>query len=67
MVVHGVAALTSAALGFGSPARAEEPGSPEKSIEQRFEELDQEITYLETEKRIGTRSSRSREKSQRPS
>ena len=36
----GVTALTSAAIGVGSLARAEEAGSPEKSIEQRFEELD---------------------------
>jgi phosphate-selective porin OprO/OprP len=42
----GVAVLTSAALGFGSLARAEEAGSPKKSIEQRFEELDQEIRIL---------------------
>ena len=34
----GVLLLTSAALGFSSPAQAEEPGSPEKSLEQRFEE-----------------------------
>ena len=41
-----VATVTSTAIGFGSLARAEEPGSPEKSIEQRFEELDQEIRIL---------------------
>ena len=41
----GVAAMISATLGFGSPARAEEAGPPDKSIEQRFEELDQEIRF----------------------
>ena len=42
----GVAAMTRVALGFWSPAQAEKTGSPEKSIEQRFEELDQEIRIL---------------------
>jgi phosphate-selective porin OprO/OprP len=49
----GVAVLTSAALGFGSPAQAEEAGSPEKSIEQRFEELDQEIRILKRKHELG--------------
>jgi phosphate-selective porin OprO/OprP len=48
----GVTALTSAALGFGGPARAEEAGSPEKSIEQRFEELDQEIRILKRQREL---------------
>jgi phosphate-selective porin OprO and OprP len=48
----GVAVLTSAVLGFGSPARAEEAGSPEKSIEQRFEELDQEIRILKRQREL---------------
>lgn len=42
----GVAAMTRVALEFWSPAQAEKTGSPEKSIEQRFEELDQEIRIL---------------------
>src|SRR4249920_3403502 len=48
----GVAAMISAILGFGSPARAEEAGSPEKSIEQRFEELDQEIRILKRQREL---------------
>jgi len=48
-----VAAVTSAALGFSPLARAEEPGSPEKSIEQRFEELDQEIRILKRKNELG--------------
>ena len=48
----GVTVLTSAALGFGSLARAEEAGSPERSIEQRFEELDQEIRILKRQREL---------------
>jgi len=48
----GVALLTSAALGFGSLVRAEEAGSPEKSIEQRFEQLDQEIRILKRQREL---------------
>jgi phosphate-selective porin OprO/OprP len=48
----GVTVLTSAALGFGSLARAEEARSPEKSIEQRFEELDQEIRILKRQREL---------------
>ena len=43
----GVAVLTSIVLGFGVAGdEQEEAGPPEKSIEQRFEELDQEIRIL---------------------
>ena len=42
----GIAVMTSIVFGFGSPARAEETKPPEKSTEQRFEELDQEIRIL---------------------
>lgn len=48
----GVTILTSAALGFGSLARAEETGSPEKSIDQRFEELDQEMRILKRQREL---------------
>jgi phosphate-selective porin OprO and OprP len=59
----GVATVTSAALGFGSPARAEEPGSPEKSIEQRFEELDQEIRILKRKNELGQEAAETAKKS----
>ena len=59
----GVLLLTSAALGFGSPAQAEEPGSPEKSIEQRFEELDQEIRILKRKNELGQEAAETAKKS----
>jgi phosphate-selective porin OprO/OprP len=59
----GVAALTSAALGFGSLARAEEAGSPEKSIEQRFEELDQEIRILKRQRELEQEAAETAKKS----
>ena len=58
-----VAAVTIAALGFGSPARAEEAGSPEKSIEQRFEELDQEIKILKRKNELGQEAAETAKKS----
>lgn len=42
----GVVVLGSAVLGIGSLMAAEDAAIPEKSIEQRFEELDQEIRIL---------------------
>ncbi|MDN5943400.1 MAG: OprO/OprP family phosphate-selective porin [Nitrospira sp.] len=48
----GVAAVTSAAIGFGSLARAEETKLPEKAIEQRFEELDQEVQILKRNREL---------------
>jgi phosphate-selective porin OprO and OprP len=48
----GVAALTGAALGFVSPARAEEAGSSQRSTEQRLEELDQEIRILKRQREL---------------
>jgi phosphate-selective porin OprO/OprP len=42
----GIAAVLSVAFGLESPARSEETKPPEKSFEQRFEELDQEIRIL---------------------
>ena len=59
----GVLLLTSAALGFSSPAQAEEPGSPEKSIEQRFEELDQEIRILKRKNELGQEAAETAKKS----
>ena len=56
-------AVTSAALGFGSPAGAEEPGSPEKSIEQRFEELDQEIKILKRKNELAQEAADTAKKS----
>lgn len=62
-VFIGVTVVTSAALGFGSPARAEEPASPEKSIEQRFEELDQEIRILKRKNELGQEAAETAKKS----
>ena len=59
----GVLLLTSAALGFSSPAQAGEPGSPEKSIEQRFEELDQEIRILKRKNELGQEAAETAKKS----
>jgi phosphate-selective porin OprO/OprP len=59
----GVAAMISAALGFWSPARAEEAGSPEKSIEQRFEELDQEIRILKRKNELAQEAAETAKKS----
>ena len=62
-VFIGVTVVTSAALGFGSPARAEESASPEKSIEQRFEELDQEIRILKRKNELGQEAAETAKKS----
>ena len=43
----GVAMLAGILLGFVGLARAQEAGSSEKSLEQRFEELDQEVRIHE--------------------
>ena len=59
----GVAAMISATLGFGSPARAEEAGPPEKSIEQRFEELDQEIRILKRQRELEQEAAETAKKS----
>jgi phosphate-selective porin OprO/OprP len=59
----GVAAMISATLGFGSPARAEEAGPPEKSIEQRFEELDQEIRILKRKNELAQEAAETAKKS----
>jgi len=59
----GVAAMTSVALGLGSPAQAEETGSPEKSIEQRFEELDQEIRILKRKHELDQEAAETAKKS----
>jgi phosphate-selective porin OprO and OprP len=48
----GIAAATGIALGLGSPARSEETKPPEKSIEQRLEELDQEIRILKRQREL---------------
>jgi phosphate-selective porin OprO/OprP len=55
--------MTSVALGFGSPVQAEETGSPEKSIEQRFEELDQEIRILKRKNELGQEAAETAKKS----
>ena len=59
----GIAVMTSIVFGFGSPARAEETGSPEKSIEQRFEELDQEIRILKRKNELGQEAAETAKKS----
>ena len=59
----GVAAMISAALGLWSPARAEEAGPPEKSIEQRFDELDQEIRILKRKNELGQEAAEAAKKS----
>lgn len=59
----GVAAMISATLGFGSPAGAEDAGPPEKSIEQRFEELDQEIRILKRQRELEQEAAETAKKS----
>ncbi len=48
----GVAILAGFSLGFTGVARAQEAGSPEKSLEQRFEELDQEVRVLKRKREL---------------
>lgn len=48
----GVVIVTSIALGLGGKVKAEEAGSTQKSIEQRFEELDQEIRILKRKREL---------------
>ncbi|MBS0183935.1 MAG: hypothetical protein JSS39_16225 [Nitrospira sp.] len=47
-----VVIVTSIALGLGVQANAEEAGQTPKSIEQRFEELDQEIRILKRKREL---------------
>jgi len=42
----GVVVLAGMSLGFWEPVEAQESGQSQKSIEQRFEELDQEVRIL---------------------
>lgn len=48
----GVAMLSGISVGFAGPAGAQEIGSPEKLLEQRFEELDQEIRILKRKREL---------------
>lgn len=48
----GVAILAGISLGFTGLARAQEVGLPEKSLEQRFEELDQEVRILKRRREL---------------
>ena len=59
----GVTVLTSTALAFGSLAQSEETGPAEKSIEQRFEELDQEIHILKRQRELAQEAAETAKKS----
>ena len=49
---RGVVLSTSISLGLAMQAEAQEPGSTQKSIDQRFEELDQEVRVLKRNREL---------------
>ena len=48
----GVMVFTSITLGLGTHTKAQEAGPTQKSLEQRFEELDQEVRILKRKREL---------------
>lgn len=58
----GIVVSTTITLGLGAQANAQESGSPEKSIEQRVEEMDQEIRILKRKRELEQEAAESAKK-----
>ncbi|MDF0675270.1 MAG: porin [Nitrospira sp.] len=58
----GIVVSTTITLGLGMQANAQEAGSPEKSIEQRVEEMDQEIRILKRKRELEQEAAESAKK-----
>lgn len=58
----GVAVVMSVSVGSGVQAQVQDVGTPEKSLEQRFEELDQEVRILKRKRELEQEATESAKK-----